>query len=416
MVARSRWLMLSAGSVVLLGLGSLASGCGGSDTKADPYRMKIVHPRIDESLLADRGLETVVSVPPDPVDTSVQQVTLVPGGLVIATQPTPEKKGRLKFLNRKGLEAKWHFALDYPLEDPPTIYRYPRGGASKTDEIYFAQLDKVYCLDLEYGSELWSADVPYPISTSVVADELNYFLGSDNARAYGFRKRSGVEEWTYRTGGNLVASPVVLGSSVFFASTDGALCRLFSVQPGWIVGSSWELRTGGRIVGDPTIYSRWVLVGSADYKLYCVDVQDGSVFWSFPAEAPIEEAPVVYSHQTNQEFAYCVTVQRSAGAETRTLFALRLRDGQEVWRRTGLRKVVALGRNTLYALNDPKRGEGRALVALDILDGKERFRLPLENFDFIPHNSADFGRNAEERGRIYLVAQDGTIQVIRERM
>jgi hypothetical protein len=187
------------------------------------------------------------------------------------------------------------------------------------------------------------------------------------------------------------------------------------VQPGWIVGSSWELRTGGRILADPTVYSRWVLVGSADYKLYCVDVQDGGVFWSFPAEAPIEETPVVYSHQANQEYAYCVTVQRRAGDDTRTLFSVRLRDGQMLWRREGLRRVVALGRTSLYALNDPKQGEGRALVALDILTGEEQFRLPLEGFDFIPHNSADHGRNAVERGKIYLVAQDGTIQVIREK-
>jgi hypothetical protein len=87
-----------------------------------------------------------------------------------------------------------------------------------------------------------------------------------------------------------------------------------------------------------------------------------------------------------------------------------------LWRREGLRRVVALGRASVYALNDPKRGEGRALVALDILTGEEQFRLPLEGFDFIPHNSADHGRNAVERGKIYLVAQDGTIQVIREKM
>ena len=169
-------------------------------------------------------------------------------------------------------------------------------------------------------------------------------------------------------------------------------------------------------MADPVAFSRWILVGSTDYKLYCLETSDGAPFWSFAAEAPIEEAPVVYSLSANREVVYCIAVDRRSRPEKRTLFAVKLSTGEELWRLVGVRKVASLGRNNVYVLGDPAGGQGRTLIALDALSGKERFRLPIDGFAFVPTNLADQGRNKEERGRIYLVAEDGTIQVLNERL
>jgi outer membrane protein assembly factor BamB len=99
----------------------------------------------------------------------------------------------------------------------------------------------------------------------------------------------------------------------------------------------------------------------------------------------------------------------------RTLFSVKLRDGQEAWRREGYRSVVGIGKKSVYAINDPGAGGSRFLVALDVLTGEEQFRISIDGFDFVPLNSADSGRDPNQRGKIYLLAQDGTIQVIGER-
>jgi len=392
-------------------LATLGAGCAGGRTVQETARVK----RVPEETLRQHGLETVWFFPPDSADTPVTTVELFPQGLFIATQPMEKKPGRLKLLSRTSGSPEWFVELKYPLKYPPSVYQYPQGVTGKPNEVYFTQLDTVHCLDLRYGDELWAAELPFAVSTRVVADEFRYFAGSDTGRAYSIRKKSASEEWTYRTGNRIQASPVVQGDSVFIASTDGSAYRLLSVAPGWITGSSWQRATGSRILGDPVPFSRWVLVGSSDYKLYCLEAQDGTPFWAFPAEAPIEDTPVVYSFRSNQEFAYCVTVQRTPRAEKRTLFSLKLKDGSEMWRRTGIRKVVSLGRRSLYVINDPAPGEGRFLIALDVMNGEEQFRIPADGFDFIPINSADSGRDTSERGRVYMVAQDGTIQVIGER-
>ncbi len=341
-------------------------------------------------------------------------VELAAEGLFIATSPG-KTLGRLTLLNRTNGNTVWSFVLEHELRNPPSVYRYPAGTPGAEDEVYFSELDKIHCVSLKHGQELWFMDAPHPVSTRVVADEQYFLFGSDNARVYAFRKKTGVEAWQYRTGGSVSASPRIHGQNVFFASTDGCLYSLFTIAPGWIAGKSWRLQTGGRITGDPAVFSRWVLVGSHDYSLYCVEAADGTRHWTFLAEAPIEEAPCVYSVVSGKEFVFFISVERSQRTRKRTLFCLRLQDGSMVWRRDGIRRVVSLGKKNLYVWTDAPQASARSILALDVDTGDTLFQIPTAGFEFVPHNSADFGRDPAERGRLYLVSRDWTIQVIGEK-
>ena len=74
-------------------------------------------------------------------------------------------------------------------------------------------------------------------------------------------------------------------------------------------------------------------------------------------------------------------------------------------------------KKSVYVLTDAASSGGRrALVALDVFSGKERFRIDVpREFRFVPTNLADHGRRQKERGRIYLVRGDGAVQVVGER-
>jgi outer membrane protein assembly factor BamB len=392
------------------------AGCSSpSPAKTGPGKVSPSRPRVSEEALKENGLETLLYLGPDSVDNPVQFVELLPDGLFVATFPTENRKGRLKLLNRTSLIPEWYYEIDQRLKAPPSVYRYPQGTSGKPNEVYFSQMDTVYCLDLRHGDLLWRAELGFPLSTRIVADEKNYFAGSDSGRVYGIGKGSCVDEWSFKTGGAVSSSPVVEAANVFFTSTDGWIYR-FATPTGWVSGSSWKKETGARILGDPILASRWVIAGSADYKLYCLESLDGSVFWAFQAEGPIEDTPVAFTYRPSQDYVYTIAVQRTTQSEVRTLFAVKLSNGQEAWRQKGIRKVVCMGKQNLYVITDAPRGEKRSLLALDVLTGEEKFRIPVEGFDFVPLNSADLGRNPKQRGVIYLVSEDGTIQVIGERL
>jgi outer membrane protein assembly factor BamB len=406
--------MISTGAALLAAVtGCQAHGSGPTEVSATAGRGR--GPRLPDELLRKHGLESLLYNAPDPIDTPVQMAHLSADALFVVTTPSRDKKGRLKLLSRANLHPQWYFEIAEPLRGPPHVFKYPPGPTPRPDELYFTQLDTVYCLDLKHSDILWRQQLPFPVSTPVAADELRYFVGSDNGRAYGIQKRSNVDEWTYRTGDVIATNPQVEGRSVFFTSSDGSAYR-FTTPAGWVRGSSWKVDTGSRIVCDPVVFSRWVIVGSTDFKLYCLEQQDGTAHWTFQAEAPVEDTPVVYSLGSNQEYVYAIAVSRTRRGDERTLFSIKLTNGQEAWRKTKIAKVVAIGKKNLYVLEDTGGQGKRQLLALDIQNGAESFRLPVEGFNFVPTNLADNGRNAKERGRIYLVAADGTIQVIGERL
>ncbi len=371
--------------------------------------------RISREVLSANGLEELWYNPPGDIDHGVHAVDLLGDSLFIAAVPPGAARGNLRRVLRANLNTKWYFEFEIsgPIQQPPTVYQYPQGAGASANEVFFSQLDTVYCIDLRYGDLLWKQKLEFPISTRIVADELGIFVGSDNGRVYGVRKKSSIEDWTYLTGGGVKAAPAVSTPSVYVASTDGHVYKLAG-RTGWVHGASWKFKTGARVVADPAVFSRWVFVGSTDYKLYALESADGAVAWTFQAEAPIEDSPLVLSHKSNQDYVYCIATERLASSEKRTLFAIRVANGEQIWRMTGVRKVVAMGKNNLYVINDSKSTSDRSLVALDIQTGQERFRLPIGSFDFIPVNVADGSQR--ERGRIYLIAEDGTIQVLGERL
>ncbi len=374
--------------------------------------------RIPADVLANSGLEEVAFSPPSKSsDGAIQKVYLIKEGLLLVTRPAKEGgEQNLKMINRENAHSVWLESIDGPITEAPFAYSYP-AGSDKLPELLFWVDRTVHCLDLRYGARLWKSEVDPPIASRVIANDTHFYFGSADNGFYAYRKNTSVDDWSYRTAGRIDAGPAFNGERIAFASHDGTI---YGVPPdrGWVNLESWKVPTGSRVVGGVTAYSRWFLVGSTDYKLYCLEALDGSVHWSFSAEAAIREAPVVYRHRANSEFAYCITSEGPMSRPDKTLFAVPLPKGSSAlggvakWRR-GVRRVVSIGKDTLYVLSGT--GGGRSLTGLDVLTGEPKFQIPLTGFNFAPTNHADAGRNAKERGRIYLVSRNGAIQIIREK-
>ncbi len=416
---RLRIILFAAACVCLHAM--LASSCQtherGVDADVQAQATKrVVGARLDEQDLAKVGLETLWYNPPTADEHPVTGVYLLDDGLYLATQPIRGMPGKLKKLLRNDGMTAWYYDIHGLLADSPTVFRYPSRQPGTYDELFIVLNNTVHCLGVEHGDLLWKLLTNFTIATSVAASANRFFAGSENKRVYGVEKNHGMIDWTHLTGDFVEADPASDGAAVYVGSNDGSLYR-FSAVAGWREGFSWEFATGARIASAPVVFAKWVLVGSADYKLYCLNAADGSVVWEFLAEAPILDSPVVYSYRPGREYAYCIATDPQRAGEMRTLFAVRMRGGVEAWRFEGVRKVVSIGKKNLYVLTDVAGSGGqRALVALDALSGKEQFRLDVDSgFRFVPVNLADHGRSPVERGRIYLVGGDGAVQAIAER-
>ena len=376
--------------------------------------------RIPESVLKGKGLEEVwylgeVVSGKERID--LQRAYLLDEDLFCVTGPNSSRQRHLIRFSRQSGHAVWYEDIEGTLVHPPSTYHYP-ASVLRDPELYYTQLDKVICLDLDTGRKRWERELDFPISTRVVANESHIFLGSDLKRAYAVPKNLNVEQWTYLTKGRIEASPLLAGDKVVFASHDGSVTGLIPTD-GWDKVRSWKFKTGDRVRSDLAFYERGIFVGSADYKLYCLRL-DGTVRWSFVTEAEVNEPPAIYS-TAGGSYAFAISDENTLKGLPRTLFAIPLPKGDDVaavfdsWKMKNVQKVVSIGQRNVYVLLEPGASGEKTLVAVDVATGKEAFRLDIAGFNFIPNNSADFGRNNTERGRIYLISRTGAIQVLGEK-
>jgi outer membrane protein assembly factor BamB len=159
---------------------------------------------------------------------------------------------------------------------------------------------------------LWKFKTAGPIKSSPVIDDGLVFVGSADANIYAIDLENGSRAWVYKTSDAVEATPCVAGGSVFVGSADGFLYAL-DVKTGSL---KWKYQTGGEILGaanwthsprerndtapaspkDETL-SRgqdiWILVGSYDNKLHCVDSATGKAVWTYETESFVNGAPAV---------------------------------------------------------------------------------------------------------------------------
>jgi len=384
---------------------------------------KKTKPRLDEALLSNHGLQeiwylsNISSRGSDSAELS--HAWLLDEGVFVVTKPNVRGGGRhLVRIDRGSGETIWYEDLIDAPDFVPTAYHYPE-TSGKDPELYYTADDRVVCLDLDTGRKFWEERLSVSISTPVVANENSIFVGSDLKKCFGIPKQSTVESWSYVTGGKIEAAPLIVGDKIVFASHDGMISGLVPTV-GFDTVRSWELRTGGRIRGDMTAFGRFIFAGSEDLKLYCVR-PDGQPQWSYGVEARVVDQPCVFRVKPNLEFVFVIGDKDPLRRAPRALLAIPLARGntvtapQPVWRVENVRKVVTVGKRVLYVLMEPGDSGDRILAALDLETGKERFRIDLEGWNFVPFNNADHGRHPTEPGRIYLISQSGALQVIGEK-
>ena len=117
----------------------------------------------------------------------------------------------------------------------------------------------------------------------------------------------------------------------------------------------------------PAVAGSRVLIGSDNYKLYCVDLQTGQLQWTFEAQCPIFSSPAVWNGR--------VYIGEGLHYETNAkLYCLDIRNGEVIWdfqtnSHTESSPTVEDGKVYFGAGND-------GIYCLDAITGEEQWRFP----------------------------------------
>jgi len=151
---------------------------------------------------------------------------------------------------------------------------------------------------------VWRFKTRGAVKSSPVVGDGRVFVGSDDGCVYAIDFVRGAKVWAYETKGGVEAAPLLLDGTVYVGSTDGFLYAL-DAATGRL---KWKYETGSQILGAanwtrPAGRRRrldvassdgfWILVGSYDSRLHCVDSRTGAKVWTCETASYINGAPAV---------------------------------------------------------------------------------------------------------------------------
>ncbi|MDZ4669555.1 MAG: serine/threonine-protein kinase [Phototrophicales bacterium] len=186
------------------------------------------------------------------------------------------------------------------------------------DSVFFGSDDgRLYALAASNGRPLWEYDMGAPIRLKPYVTEDLIIIGSESGELIGL-ELSGNRKWNYRLRRAVTSSPSVdvMEGVGYVGSVDGYLYAI-DISNGY---SMWRFRTGGPIISSVAIDGSTLFFGSADCNFYAINAENAKEKWRFTSLKPIVGSPVVHNG-----FVYF-------GGTDGVFYCLEAKSGKEVWK------------------------------------------------------------------------------------
>jgi outer membrane protein assembly factor BamB/tetratricopeptide (TPR) repeat protein len=311
--------------------------------------------------------------------------------------PEPERSG----VPDPPVGMYWELCTGQPVRSSPAVHG---------NFVYFGSDDgDFYALSIrDGGSVLWNGSTDGPIRSSPVVEEgvgvgglagreAMVFVGSDDHTVRAWTASDGEERWTYRTGGPVRSSPIVVDGVVYVGSQDGRLYALRADGDNPEGELVWQFPDAGeedvgRIESSPAVAGDLVIVGSDDGHVYAVNRQSGTLAWQERTGGSIVATPVVH-----EDVVY-------VGSRDRTVHALRLADGRPAaggyFTGQPVESSPAVADGTLYIASRIY------LLAIDLATGRDVWDAGFATGDRIESSPAVTG------DVVYIGSNDGNLYAI----
>lgn len=226
----------------------------------------------------------------------------------------PVEKGDLEtqknlFVLSSAGRVLWDFTADGSIHSSPAMADLD--DDSKPDVVFGTNRGRVYALDGEKGSVLWSIKTPIgafrssPLAYDVDGDNnTEIVIGSSNGTLYCIDGKSGTIKWRYQTGDEISSSPSIIGSDIVFGSADNKTYALDGKGK-----SDWNLS-----VDSPIVYSTAAALSGGSFAIGTNDgrmliAASGKVYREFKANGSITGSPAVGVSGSNEIIVFGSAVE-----------------------------------------------------------------------------------------------------------
>lgn len=334
--------------------------------------------------------------------------------------------GRIYAFDKKTGKEKWRFVTPglFKVDTPPFI---------SEDLLYFGSRNGIlYALDRFSGEKKWEFKTRGIDNSQLVVDEIiihfgqfsldenNVYINSaTDETIYALNKRTGEEEWRFKSHQYMFGMPVVGKKIVVFSSKGGFLYGLdkYSGQLRW---RQWVGQHDNKKIEDDIVYYK-----NGKGNLYTLDSQTGKEKWNYSKKEFVVNGGKIYLvTSTFENSGQLIILDRQTGeinwqfnspgtinyppqinngmiylGSGGNLYALDAQDGQEQWQfiALGMVEYISVISEGIYLLNDV--GGGRVLIHfIDKKTGEKKWHFLIDDIDLTT--------TIENEGNLYFLTKD----------
>jgi len=192
-------------------------------------------------------------------------------------------------------QKKWQFKTEGAIHSSPAI---------KDNKVYFGSFDsRIYCLDTKTGTEIWQYEtgrdttqyVWLGIQASPVIEKDRLYFGSRDALIYCLDIHTGDTIWTNNNfNRSWMPSSFAVGENLYCGSSDGFRFYTIDKNTGKIIHT---INTKSYTFSSPAIDQKMAYIGSANGRLYGINLDNQTISWQFKTEAIQQDTLNIYDSE-----------------------------------------------------------------------------------------------------------------------
>jgi outer membrane protein assembly factor BamB len=231
------------------------------------------------------GATPDAEVMPDPFDFFLSSPAVMRGIVYVGSGD-----GYVYALDAPSGKLRWKFHTGNVVHASPAV---------ANDTVYVGSWDSYfYALDARTGQERWrfktgedpaiSNQVGIQ-SSAVIADGLVYF-GCRDSNLYALDAMTGAQRWAFSNKGSwVISTPIVLGETLYFATSDSGLLHAVNAKTGVPLYSlsfhHWPM------FSSPVIAGRRLYIGTHAGTLVSIDLDKRTTAWTFRTDGAVRNGP-----------------------------------------------------------------------------------------------------------------------------
>ena len=267
----------------------------------------------------------------------------------------------------------------------------------------------------QFGGVQWSFHTGGAIVASPsVADGVVYIASTDGC-LYSIDQETGKEKWKYKSKMPIASSPAVLDGVVYFVSSVGALGALDAKTGNikWALPTEYERKFEAKnlhgypsaaqtmpdawdlFTSSPTVVNGKVYFGSGDGNVYAADAQTGTLIWRFATKDVVHASPAVVNGVVyiGSWDSYFYAIDAETGLEK---WSLKTGEDPAIHNQVGFQSSAAVVDGVVYV-----GCRDAHVYAIDAITGKKKWDYPTSK-------SWVIGTPAVRDGVVYVGTSDSS--------